>query len=224
MRLELAERLQCPRAHEPTPLVVIAGRKDDRDIVEGIAGCPVCRIEATIGRMGIRFAGLEDPQREGSDASADRSAIGDLSRAQTDAPPMDIERLGALLGLAEPGGSVLLCGRYGAAAAALAAAYEVLVVVTEPWPHDSSDVVLAESGDAICFTDGTFRALALDLGQSPSLVRSALRSGAAGARVVAPAALERPADVNELARDEQEWVGVIERTGPLLTLTRPPAR
>ena len=222
MRLEIAERLQCPRAHAPTPLVVIAQRKDDRGILEGVAGCPVCRTEATITRAEIRFEGVASVDSVSSDADSSR-ATADAAARHHEAT-IDLDRLAALLGLAEPGGAVLLCGRYGAVAAALAAACEVLVVITEPWPITSGDVVRAIAGDAICFTDGTFRAMALDTGRPPSFVQAALRSAAAGARVVGPAALDRPADVKELARDEREWVGVMERTGPLVSLARSPGR
>jgi len=214
MKIDIAERLQCPRDHAATPLIVVTRRVDGREILDGIAGCPVCRLEGRIGRTEIVF---EDKESLTSVPFAEDGAPG------RDFAEPDADRIAAQLGLAEPGGVVLLCGRYGAVAERLALQYEVLAVTTGAWPLTSGEVVRASLSGAGCFTNGTFRGIALDDDSSASGIGAALRMGTATARVLAPTSLSRPEAVTELARDEREWVGVIERTGPLLSLSRSPA-
>ncbi|MEX2180935.1 MAG: hypothetical protein WD771_02755 [Gemmatimonadaceae bacterium] len=193
MRLELAERLRCPAAHTATALVVVATRLADRELVEASVGCPVCRLEARVQDGDVVFP---DAPRNGAPHRAmDDAAAGD--------------RLIALLGLAEPGGAVLLTGRYIALAAALAEAVNVAVMcLGAPPPTRAAGVsaVHAPVG-SVPFTDGTFRAAALDAGVDASTVREAVRTVSAAGRVVGALPLERPPGVSELARDGREWVG-----------------
>jgi hypothetical protein len=203
VRLELAERMQCPRPHRATPLIVVARRSVDRDLVDGVAGCPECFLEAEVAAGDVVFPGAV----VGESTTPSVPAAPSLPDADTDTEALT--RLVALLGLAEPGGAVLLTGRYAALAAPLTAAVDVAVVAwNAAVPGGSSAVWLAEP--AVPFTDGTFRAAALDAALPLPVVLDAVRSVTAGGRVLGAAALERPATVRELARDAAEWVG--ERT------------
>lgn len=209
MRLELAERLRCPAGHVPTPLIVVARRVVDCELISGVAGCPVCTLEARVEAGVIEFPA---PYAivVAADASEAAGPVGapDAERA---APEDAIERAAALLGLAEPGGAVLLAGRYGVLAAAL---------------RDRLDVVTAvlRTPGAVPFTDATFRAAALDLPGAP--LDDAVRAVTVGGRVVAPAAAALPAALRELARDAIEWVAEREATSPVVSLGRasPPHR
>jgi len=205
MRLELAERLRCPNAHLPTPLVVVSREQRDRDLREGFAGCPVCRLEARITAGHVRFEG---------DASAPAFA------ARGAAP--ELERVIALLGLAEPGGAVLLTGRYAALAEPLATLTEATVVVMHADAPSASDQVAAVLGalTRVPFTDATFRGAALDDGMPQALVEDAVRTVVSQGRVLAAGTLPLPGGLKELARDDQEWVAARVSVGTVVELKR----
>jgi hypothetical protein len=209
MRLELVERLRCPRPHEPTPLIVLATEKRDRELVRGEAGCPVCHLRAQIVDGDARFEGAPF----GAAASASTAAHDDRAA---------LDRLEALLGLSEPGARVLLTGRYARLAAALARDVDAAVVslnAAVPRAEGSSSVHLAEP--AVPFTDATFNAIALDADVTQAVVTDALRALATGGRVLGKLPLRLPASVRELARDTEEWVGEKQGTpAPPLPLRR----
>lgn len=195
MRLELAERLRCPRPHTPTPLIIVAQRAVERELIEGVAGCPVCRLEARIEDGHLRFP----------EAPADPSPVAapDAERAL---------RVIALLGLAEPGGAVLLTGAYAAYAGAIVRLVDVRAVVFGAAAERVDGVSAVHLPDpALPFTDGTFRAAALAADTSMPIVLDAVRCVTPGGRVLGARPLERPESVRELARDELEWVGEAER-------------
>lgn len=196
MRIELAERLRCPAAHAPTPLIVVARRVEERELVEGFAGCMTCHLEARVERGVVRIG-----------APHEVAVAGDATDGVAPGPATDdtITRAAALLGLAEPGGAVLLAGRYAALAPALRARFDVMTAV------------ITSSG-AVPFADATFRGAALDL---PGItLDDALRTVVVGGRLVAPASAARPIGARALARDDVEWVAEREATGPVVTLGR----
>ncbi len=215
MRLELAERLQCPANHRPTPLVVVASEVIDRDLRRGTAGCMQCGREA-------RF-------REGdlwcdTDGAVPASSVEGSKRDGSEATPAPsptlaaLDRLQALLGLAESGGAVLLGGHYAAYAAGLQARLDLMVIVADP-----DDALFTSATrvigwpDAVPFTEGTFRAAALD---EPRLIEAAVRAVRAGGRLVAPIACARPATISLLAADAVEWVGERGATPTVIPLQR----
>jgi len=214
MRLDLAERLRCPAAHPPTPLVIIASEVVERDLVRGSAGCPVCHAEVRVAEGDVWF--------DAPSGAAPRPA----PRADD---PAALERLTALLGLAEPGGTVLLTGRFATLALPLAAASDVGVVTLgdsegSPTPgegHRGGFAVASVRGAlrSVPFSDGTFRAAALDA-LTPALASDAVRAVAAGGRVLGALAVPRPEGVAELARDATEWVGERAAAAPLVPLRR----
>ena len=210
MRLEVAERMRCPRPHVPTPLIVVAHRTIDRELVEGVAGCPVCHLEAQVVDGLVWF-----PSADARPVAAATSATSATTSATTTA----VERLVALLGLAEPGGTVLLTGRYAALAPALTRLADVDALLLNAAAAGASSVIVAES--VVPFTDGTFRAAALDAEVSLPVALDAVRTVAEGGRIVGALPLERPSTVRELARDAEEWVGERELgAGPPIPLRR----
>ena len=206
MRLDLAERLRCPRSHASTPLIVVADEVTGRDLRRGVAGCPVCQLEARIDAGDVWF---------GADRDDDHGEPADLEGA--------LDRLIALCGLAEPGGAVLLTGRYGRLAERLTVAAGVSVVLIHPRsPHVGTDEVSTVHGERaqVPFIDQTFRAAALDTGFPESFIADVARSVQVGGRIVAAASVVPPEGVSELARDAAEWVGARERAAVVVELGR----
>ena len=218
MRLELAERLRCPAAHTPTPLIVVAERTVDRELITAMLGCPVCHLEARIVDGDVRFDAL----------AVDRPAVDRPALDRPAAPAPELERVVALLGLSEPGGAVLLTGRYAALAAPLSALAEVSVVIM----HGLGGTAVVEgatvatvatvhgSPSSVPFTDGTFRAVALDAGLPASFGADVVRATAIAGRVLAAAAVPAPTGLKELARDDTEWVAARESSGTIVELKR----
>lgn len=202
MRLELAERLRCPRAHAPTPLIVVAQRTHERELVEGFAGCPVCHLEARITAGDVAFP-------DGVEVAAP-------SRL---APTDDrVQRTAALLGLADPGGAVLLSGRYATLAAALAQGFGVTAILLGAREAAAATAPVAgvrAPAGTVPFADGTFRAAALE-----TAFPDALRSVAVGGHVLAPAAAPLIAGLAELARDPEEWVARREPAAQPVAIAR----
>lgn len=212
MRLDLVERLRCPHGHAPTPLIVVASRKRERELLEGVAGCPVCHREARIRAGHVGFAAEVDDGYMAEESSI----VGPWWAAE-------LARTVALLGLAEPGGAVLLTGRYAPLAEELAAAVDTAVVVMGATGlPGATDRVAAVTGDlrTLPFTDGTFRAAAVDAWAPSSFFADAPRTVAVGGRLLAPAARAVPAGLKELARDDREWVAAREGTGAVVELRR----
>lgn len=218
MRLELTERLRCPVPHAPTPLIVVASETRDRDLVRGVAGCPVCRLEVPIREGHVRF----------DLAAAERDAPAAMPPViPRDAPP-DVERTIALLGLDTPEGAVPLTGIYASIAGPLAAATGVVAVVLSATPADAvagasaTAPVSAVTGAlaALPFTDGTFRGAALDAALPMALVADAPRTVAVRGRLLAAVAVPPPAGLRELARDDREWVAAREAVPTVVGLTR----
>ena len=215
MRLDLAERLRCPATdHAPTPLVVVARAVEGRDLRTGLAGCPLCRLEARFVDGDLCF---DVPSGGPCAAATDVPPV-----RQASAPSDAVERLIALLGLAEPGGAVLLTPGYASMADVLVESAGVAVVLLDPAGTGALPPGRWVRGltTAVPFTDGTFRAAALDAA-SAAVTAEVLRCVVPQGRVVGAAALTPPDSVTVLARDDREWVG--ERgalPGPMVPLGR----
>lgn len=202
LRLDLAERLRCPAPHEATPLIVVARRVEERELLEGFAGCAVCHLEARVTGGVARF--------EAPHAITISSGDDDGGSRDDAAQPVaaDIERTGALLNLAEPGGAVLLTGRYAAMASALRLAFGVATVVV----HSRGEVP---------FTDQTFRAAALDHQRgTPQAGGDAVRTVAVGGRILLPVTCDLPPAVRQLAVDDKERLGEREAPSQVVPLSR----
>ena len=238
MRIELAERLRCPSPHAPTPLILVSQLAVERELITGILGCPVCRLEARITDGDLHFAPVavtaapvaavagDATAGVGGDATAGVAGDATAGVARGDLVP-DLDRVIALLGLSEPGGAVLLTGRYATLAARLSALAEVSVVVMlptqrGPTPGAEGAGVSALHGllERLPFTDGTFRGVALSASTPPSMVSEAVRTTSLGGRVLADVDVTPTQGLKELARDDQEWVAAREQLTSVVELKR----
>ena len=196
MRLELAERLRCPGAHAPTPLIVVAQETHDRVLHRAIVGCAVCGLEARIA-SGVLTLPTGFAVRRADDGVDPTADVADVA---------DVERLAALLHLDAPGGAILLAGGYARFGAPLASGYGVQAIALVP------PAVTRGAAPAIPFTDATFRAAAVE-GLPDASLADLARVIAPGGRIVAPTTVELPVGVSLLARDAREWVAASDGAG-----------
>lgn len=195
MRLELAERLVCPAGHARTPLVVIASRTVERDLIDGSAGCMHCHREARIVEGSLEF-----------DTASDAIAA-DLATPDEDL----VFRFTALLSLGEPGLPVLLAPSYRALAPIFAERFDTSVAVLGVAGASPRGVGhIRGAGARVPFADASFHAAALDASMPAEQRSDAIRCVRVGGRVLAPTAIAVPGGVRELARDARHWVGEVQ--------------
>src|SRR5580693_2677132 len=97
VHLELVDVLRCPRPHAPSVLIASIDDIGGRSVERGALGCPIC--DARFGV--IDGAVVFEPRHY-----AERRA----AKPTGPAAPDRVEWAAALLGLADPGGLVLLGG------------------------------------------------------------------------------------------------------------------
>lgn len=198
MFIELVESLRCPRPHEFTWLVASTLEMAGRDIRRGLLGCPSCS-----ARYPIRDGVVDFQTRDGTTPIPDSTPL--------PAPGGDAElamRLAALLDLTSPGGFVVLAGEWAHAAPALLSlveGVEVLVLNTTVALTSGSGISLARTDGSIPIRPSAARAIALDR-RHAAQVDAAARALRQYGRLVAPVGAVLPSDLEELARDDREWV------------------
>jgi hypothetical protein len=190
--VELIDQLRClrPPPHEESWLVASAERTVDRDIMDGILGCPICRAQYPIAR-GIAHFGL--------DRHPARSVLPDEQEAM---------RLAAFLDLADPRGYAVITASLGAHAPLLRQLTDVQLLLVNPPAEIQmggglSGLTVAET---LPLAAGSARGVAVDSRSSPELLRSAVAAVAPGGRIMAPATFPVPSGVKELVRDDRVWV------------------
>ena len=207
---ELVESLRCVRAHEPTGLVAVAYETVERDILRGSLGCATCGAEYPIA------AGVAD-LRDGAAGAAPPPA-------KTRPADELAVRAGALLGLADPHGLVVLAGAWAAAAPELAAIAEPVRVLALDAPAgiaSGAGVSLARAAGEIPLRAGSARGIALDAPHADArTLASAVLALAPRGRLVAPVTCGVPAGITELARDSRDWVGEKQGSTPVVTIER----
>jgi uncharacterized protein YbaR (Trm112 family) len=182
MHILLTDRLACPRCGPEFGLVLLAHEVRDRRVLEGDLGCPNCR-EVYPVREG--FADLRPPPRPplGSRQVAGEGGLEGLGGGPevadeeggtghaADPAAEEVLRLGALLGVTEGPGMLLLKGpaaRHGKALAELIG--QVEVVVMNPALHEAKEeegVSRVLGRGRIPFYSGSFRGVVLsgDVGE-----------------------------------------------------------
>jgi uncharacterized protein YbaR (Trm112 family) len=215
MFVELVDLLRCPRAHEETWLVAAADETEERHIVHGALGCPVCHAEYPIRDGVVHF-----------DADAACAADGDAPLPHLDEGERAAEamRLAALLDLSSAGGTVILGGAWQGCADAVLALADVRVLLLDP-PRVPAlrPEVSAVRGAPMPVADAAVRGVALDDRTADAArVAAAARALRPGGRLLAPAAAAVPAGVAELARDDRHWVGEKAAAPNLVPLRRTP--
>jgi hypothetical protein len=205
MFIELLDGLRCVSDHPQIPLVAAILERDDRFVVQGIIGCPTCRREYEI-KDGVAWF---------RDRSDDNGAADSLPRDEEGAM-----RIGAFLAVAD-GATIALVGAWARYAVELAELVGLRAYAVNPREPigESERVGALYSANRLPFTDGSLRGVAIDeSGWSGEELKLAVRALAPGGRMVAPATLPVPAELEEIARDERWWIG--EKRGPLVTLHR----
>ena len=218
MFIELVDHLRCIRPHEDAWLVAASYRMDERHILDGVLGCPVCRAEYPV-RDGVvdLTAGAAQPAPH-DPATDDPRADGD-----------EALRLAALLHLLDVRAPVLLGGRWSGCAPTLAEAVPAAFLLLNPAPQPARHPALSTllAAGTVPIAAGALHAAALDatLAADPGVVAAAARALRPRGRLVAPAAAPLPEGLVELARDERHWVA--ESSGPPsapIGLARAPGR
>jgi hypothetical protein len=202
--LELVDSLRCVRPHEDSWLIARADELVARHIVQGELGCPICEARYAVRDGVANFRGAERafPSETSSTAPQDASAAA--------------LRAAALLGLTEPGGLVVLAGEWSACANALLECVEgVQLLALDPAPtlRSGGALSLALIPDALPLAAASARGIALDAAHAtPSLLAGASRALAPGGRLIAPASARVPESLQELARDDEQWVAAAPRS------------
>lgn len=203
MFIELAEILDCPECRDGYGLVAFVRESDQRRVVSGHLGCPICEIEF--------------PIEHGAIALTESASPPDLARDETELPV----KIAALLGLGEGAGSALLLGtsvgEHAAGVAGFADQVEVLAVVPS-----GTELAIDQLASGVNPVIGLTPRWPLRSGALDGVV---LRGPVADAAVEARRCLRSgrrlvlidpaPGDADalsqagfaELARDEATWVG-----------------
>jgi uncharacterized protein YbaR (Trm112 family) len=194
MLTPLVDLLRCPTLHDETWLVASIARAENRDIVEGTLGCPICHAEYLIREGVVEF-----------DASMTRAPF---------APGSEFEatRLAAALELTEARTVAALHGGWGAHAPIVAGLTpSQLLLVNPPAGIVSGDGISIVQSATAPFAALSVDALAIDDSADVAMRESLLRALRAGGRMLAPVTIPLPPDFTELARDDQVWVAVRDR-------------
>jgi hypothetical protein len=211
---ELIESLRCVREHAPAQLVAVAEQVIDRHIRRGSLGCPTCLADYPVAdgvadfRLGSEGPALPPPKGRVEEELAIRA--------------------GALLGLAEPGGLVLLAGAWTQCAPELVALLEpvkVLAIDAAPGMAEGVGLSLARTAGVIPLRAASARGIALDAAHAtPGYLESAAAAVAPNGRLVAPISVAVPTGFTELARDAREWVAERITAPTVVPLSRAPRK
>jgi hypothetical protein len=189
------------RPHEDSWLIARADELVARHIVQGELGCPICE---------ARYA-VRDGVADFLDGASPRAASEPVAQ---DAQALAF-RAAALLALTDPGGLVVLAGEWSACAAPLLEFVEgVQLLALDPAPglESGGALSLALIPDVLPLAAASARGIALDAAHAtPSLLAGAARALAPGGRLIAPASALVPESLQELARDDEQWVAAAPR-------------
>lgn len=203
MFIELIDALRCPADHPPSNLVAALDRVEDRDVIHGMLGCPVCRSEFQI--------------RDGALWMVTNAMPAPVTRAKN--PDEDALRLAASLDLRSESGFAILRGSWCALAAAIMEISPTHLVLLDP-PHGTPAGVgrsVIHAGGTVPFAPRTAVAAAIDDDERAYALAAAVQPPG---RVVGPLNVALPRDVKELVRDDRWWVGEKENATTPIELAR----
>jgi uncharacterized protein YbaR (Trm112 family) len=201
--IELIDALRCPSDHPPSALVAAFDRVEDRDVITGMLGCPVCRSEFQI--------------RGGDLWMVTNAMPAPATRARN--PDEDALRLAASLDLRSETGFAILRGSWCALAEPMTHISTTHLVLLDPplgtqsGPgrsiiHAGGTVPFAPATAVAATIDDDERAYALSLAVQPT------------GRLVGPLNVPLPRNVRELVRDDRWWVGEKENESAPIRLSR----
>lgn len=189
MFIPLVDVLRCVKPHDDTWLVASIQRAEDRDIISGTLGCPVC------------FA--EYPIRDGVVLFSEQTPTPAYVAPMED----DAMRLAAALDLTDARMTAVLHGAWGAHAPLLRGISPVQLLLVNPPPGMSSgDGVSIVRADHAPIAHGAVNAVAVDADASAEMRASLRASLRAGGRMLGPVSMPVPEGLTELARDDEIWV------------------
>jgi uncharacterized protein YbaR (Trm112 family) len=201
--IELVDSLRCPADHPPSNLVAAFDKLEDRDIIEGMLGCPVCRSEFEIRDSQLWMVTNAMPAPRTRAKNAEEDAL----------------RLAASLDLRSESGFAILRGAWCALADDVLAISPTHLVLLDPplgtLPGLGRSIVHA--GGTVPFAPGTANAAAIDDSERAFALSITVKPGG---RVVGPNDIALPPDVRELVRDERWWVGERENVSAPIALSR----
>jgi hypothetical protein len=200
MLLTLVDTLRCPAHEEESSLVLSVEEWAGPRIAEGVLGCPICHARYHIHGGAVEFAaGTESVRRPGA--------------------ALDPVRLAAQLSLTEPGGIILLTGRFADVHEELMQFAEATCVLIDAAATSSSMAVNFRVSDRLPFVAGALRAAAIDE-RPASFLTDVVRCVRNGGRIVMPATSLAPTSLTVIARDDRELVGEVEAISRRVSLRR----
>jgi hypothetical protein len=165
---------------------------DDRDVVEGVLGCPVCLAEFPVHEGVVRLSG---------------------DQALRGAPPVraaheeDAVRLAAALDLTEARMTAVLQGSWGALAPMMRGLTPAqFLLVNPPAGITSGDGISIIEAARAPLAAASVDAVAFDANADDAMVTSLVAAVQGGGRVVGPVARAIPDALAEMARDDALWV------------------
>lgn len=201
MLLSLVDIVRCPAPHEESALVLSVESWQEQRIWTGTLGCPICH-----GRYEIREGVVH---------------FGSSEAASNDEPGEDVDafRLAAQLGLTEPGGVILLMGRYATAHQELVESADVTCILLEAGRSRAQLAVNFTGVRRLPLADGVLRGAAMDTDGAIGFADVARCLRPRG-RLVMPSSGSAPEGTKVLAEDAEETVAEVADQVTRVTLTR----
>jgi uncharacterized protein YbaR (Trm112 family) len=195
----LIDILRCVRSHDETWLVASIERADDRDMLEGVLGCPICLTEYPVRDGVVHFAANRAPDRPPVEES------GALVAEE------DAMRVAAALDLTDARMIAVLHGAWaGVAQLVRAVSPAQLLLINGPPEMVSGDGVSIVVSDTAPLAQGSVDAVAVDATASAAMLESLVRSLRAKGRMLGPVAIAVPDGLVEIARDDEVWVASLD--------------
>jgi uncharacterized protein YbaR (Trm112 family) len=195
MFIELTDHLRCPADHEESYLVLLPNRMEDRSVLEGRLGCPVCGRTYSLVE-GVLDLGGEVPPTPASTL-------------------LEPEPLTALVGLSGPGGYLVLVGRPAGGWREVAELNPgVGLVAVNPGPEvvDAPGISLLRGG-SLPLKSRSMRGVVLGspYGSDPRWVTDGARVVLPGLRVAGEGRVPESAAIDLMASAGGVWVGTPRR-------------
>lgn len=203
MFIELIDALRCPADHPASNLVAALDRIEDRNVIHGMLGCPVCRSEFQI--------------RDGDLWMVTNAMPAAPTRAKQ--PEEDALRLAASLDLRSDTGFAILRGAWCALALPIVEISPTHLVLLDPPLNTAAGVgrSIIHAGGTVPFAPSTSIAVAIDDSERAYALSLTVKPPG---RVVGPIDVPLPKDVKELVRDDRWWVAEKENATAPITLGR----
>ena len=195
MFIELTDHLRCPVEHDEAFLVLLPDRVEDRSVISGTLGCPVCDRRFTL-RDGVLDTGDAPP-------TPDQSTR------------LPAEALAPLVGVNGPGGYLVLVGAPAAGWREVAALVPGvgLVAVNPPAGVADEPGVSVIRSSRLPIKTHSMRGVVLGapFGDDERWVREAARALLPGLRVVGEGSDPRSDVISMMASADGVWVGTPSR-------------